>query len=146
MRIVQYKGRSPISKAIQWQTRSVYSHSALMLPDDSIIEAWHVGGVRHEPHPLTGHEPGTRIEVYVVDTTPTQDYQIERFVKSQVGKGYDFRAIARFLTREKGDNPERWFCSELVFAGFQHVGINLLERIEAWKVSPALIALSPYLK
>lgn len=147
MQIALYQGTSWISKAIRWQTRGQYSHAAIMFDDGSIIEAWHNPGYVREQYSLSdGHTPGIVVDIYKVETTREQDATIRVFLLEQIGKKYDYRAIARFISRSKRDNPDRWFCSELVFEAFRRAGVHLLERVESHKVHPAMLGYSPLLK
>jgi uncharacterized protein YycO len=83
------------------------------------------------------------VSIFEVHTTKKQNKIIEDFLVSQIGKKYDWLAIFGFVlhtTKEGRKQYKRWICSELVFAAFQKAGINLLERIDAWKVSPTILS------
>lgn len=140
MKVLLFRGRGLISSLIRWQTRSQYSHAAFLLADgETIVEAWQGDGVRKKK--VTDW---SNIDVFhVLGATEAQMNYAANFALAQVGKKYDYRQVFRFLTRIGGKNNGKWFCSELVFAALQHAGINLLERIEPWAVSPGLLALSP---
>ncbi len=142
--IALYKGTSWMSRAIRWRTWSDYSHAAWVREDGSVIEAW-TNGVRCVTSPLDDHTPGTPIDFFDVAITPDQRRQVEAFLMWQLGKPYDHTAILGFLTRAKSENPDRWFCSELVFAACKSAGVELLKRIPAWKVCPGTLSLSPML-
>lgn len=145
MKILQYRGVSLISKGIQWQTRSPYSHTAVLLDDEhSVIEAWHKGGVRRLANPFEGHDLKTVIDVYDVEGDYDADAVLE-FLNSQMGKKYDFWAIGRFLTRRQHQANDKWFCSELAVEAFKRGGLELL-RGKPSLLSPRDVALSPYLK
>lgn len=145
IRIALYKGVSLISILIRMQTRSVYSHAACLLDDDSAIEAWNVGGVRHIKTLLTGHKPQTDIDVYHIAATQAQQECYEKFLHAQVGKKYDFRSVFRFLTKYPAVRNNKWFCSELVMAACAEAGITPLLRVAAEEVSPAMLSYSPLL-
>lgn len=146
MQIALYQGKSLISKAIRWQTRGVYSHAAIILPDTTIVEAWHnPAKVRLITTLSDGHTPGTTVDIFDVATSEQQRDDISVFARMQMGKPYDFAAIARFMSRRNKDNPDKWFCSELVFSAFRYAGIDLLERTEPFQVSPVLLSRSPLL-
>jgi uncharacterized protein YycO len=143
--ILLYKGKSLISKAIRWRTWGPYSHAAWWLSDGSVIEAWHKGGVTHSESPATLHTPGTVIDVFGVPGIDS--FAAEQFLKDQIGKKYDFAAVMRgFTFRLDRDNPEKWFCSELVFDAGLAGGFPLLSRIPAWKVDPTKLSYSPILE
>ena len=96
MRILGYKGKSMTSKLIQLQTRSEYSHVAIMLDDLSVVEAWQGTGVRKD------------------------------FLLTQLGKKYDYSSVFRFVTRRDALDNDRIFCSELVELAFIRGGLRLL--------------------
>jgi len=146
LKILQYRGRSVISRAIRVQTRSIYSHSAILLTDTlEVFEAWAVGGVLRSRNYLAVHTPGTPVDVFRI----TGDYDEDRvraFCGLQLGKKYDFGAVARFMTRRKARDNNKWFCSELVAAAFAVGGLDLLnERVAHSYLAPRDIALSPLL-
>lgn len=141
-RVLLFRGRGLISSLIRWQTRGCCSHAALMLPSGEIIEAWQGTGVRRKV--LTDW---TGITAYAVPSATAKQWkQAEAFARNEIGKGYDYWAIIRFISRASMPDNDRWFCSELVFAALESAGIHLLERVEASAVSPGVLAYSPLLK
>lgn len=139
--ILLFRGRGLISRLIRWQTRSVYSHAAIMTRAGTIIEAWHRGGVREKN--LSDYRD---IDFFVVpDMSPEQWDRAIAFARGQLGKRYDYLGVIRFVTRRRHLSSRRMFCSELVFAALAAAGVGLLKRIPAPKVSPAMLALSPLL-
>ena len=142
--IALYKGTSALSRLIRWQTWSEYSHAAWVFPDGSVIEAWK-GGVRHAPGILTQHTQGTDVDLFTLELTVEQRWAIQDFLIAQIGKPYDYAGILGFLAAAKTENPEKWFCSELIFAACKSTRIDLLRRVPSWKVSPGLLAYSPLL-
>jgi hypothetical protein len=212
MRIALYQGKSLISRAIRWQTRSQYSHAAFLLDDGSLIEAWQpcvreitpfpnlnrlAASKRSEdgiadslscrnpmkadpvrsnvnseavespsnadailspiPHSALRiphlaalsrqHTPGTTVDIFkfVIPLTPDENRQLEYLARRDVGTPYDYRAIVRFLTRQRDGSSRRLFCSEQVFARCQQIGRPLLNRTEPWRVPPDWLARSPHL-
>ena len=165
IQIAAYQGTSFVSRLIRWQTRSCYSHIAVRFTEDiwvnrgggreslinagAVIEAWK-GGVRLVPTLSASHTPGTRVDLleFVNPLTYAEEQAVAAFLLSQVGKGYDYLAIIRFLTREPMNywNKKKWFCSELTFESSLTAGRDLLARIPAWKVPPAWVPMSPLLK
>ena len=143
MKILLYRGRSLISRLIQFQTRSPYSHVAIMFDSGAVYEAWHVGGVRRLKDPFDGHSPGTYIDIYgsnKLDCADTNSALV--FLHKQLGKGYDFVSVARFLSRRQAPANDKWFCSELVLETLAQVGIVLL-HIAPSLASPRDIGISP---
>ncbi len=144
--ILLYKGKSWVSKAIRWRTWGDYSHAAWWLRNGTVIEAWHKGGVTHNPSPATLHTPGTEIDVFDFRTagvSPALLDVAESFLHRQVGKGYDFRpVISGFTFRLNRENPIKWFCSELVHAAAVSACQPLFSRIENYKIDPSFISYS----
>jgi uncharacterized protein YycO len=126
MRIALYQGKSWISRAIRWQTRSQYSHAAFLLDDGSVIEAWQpcvrwvIPDERAELSALSKqHTPGTVVDIFefVCPLTAEENRKLEYFAKQDVNTPYDYRSIIRFLTRKRSAlSKRRLFCSEQVFA------------------------------
>lgn len=143
MKILAYQGTSLISKAIRLQTRSKYSHIAVMLSDGQVIEAWHKGGVQLSPSPSTLHAPGTKVDVFRIDAE-FDEATAERFLHEQKGKKYDFKSVARFMSRRKTRHNDKYFCSELAEFALMFGGLLLLNGNPS-EHSPRDTALSPYL-
>ena len=141
MRLLLYMGKSAVSKAIEWQTRSPYSHVAVELDDGRIVEAWHKQGVRIIDHGHEGHSMGTPIEYYSIGV-PFSHAPVEAFLLNQVGKGYDWRGVWRFVSRRDQPVNDRWFCSELCVAAFAQGGLHLLKGNPSI-FSPRDVSISP---
>ena len=160
MRIALYQGKSLLSRLIRWQTRSVYSHTAFLLDDGSVIEAWTPCCREVQPFWTASwdqrklsalsrqHTPGTRVDIFnfVCPLTRDENQRLEYLARRDVGTPYDYRSILRFLTRQRSSQARRrLFCSEQVFARCEQIGRALLERTEAWRVPPDWLARSPLL-
>ena len=145
MRVLLFRGTGIISRLILWQTRGKYSHAAIF-HNGELWEAREFKGVQK----LKGLElkPGETVDHYDVRATKEQAHKILSFLEKQLNKKYDYRMVARFITRQQESRKTtgKWFCSELVFAAFQKAGISLLERTEPWEVSPKLLCRSPKMK
>jgi uncharacterized protein YycO len=144
MQILLYRGKSFISKAIQMQTRSIYSHCAVRLRDGTMAESWATAGVRHMKSAFDGHTPRTKIDVYHIDGEYSAD-KVEEFLLKQVGKDYDYASIARFISRRTSPADSKWFCSELCVAAFRYGGLSLLNGNPS-EHSPRDVSLSPLLR
>lgn len=142
-RILLYRGTGVVSYLIRWFTRSEYSHAALLYPDgDTVIESMQGYGVRKR----SIYDLDEPYDVFrVANMTPQQWNYAIAFCAGEIGCGYDYRSVIRFLTRQHAGSPNRWFCSELVFAAIRHAGPWLLERIEDWAVDPGDLRLSSLL-
>ncbi len=146
--IALHRGTGLISRAIQWQTRSHYSHASVMCRNGCGIEAREGKGVRITSDWLKFKAPGEQVDLFTVKVTEEQANSIEAFLLDQVGKKYDWTMVLRFVSRRQAarDESGKWFCSELVFAAFQQAGIDLLRDTQPWEVSPGLLGRSPLLR
>ena len=144
MQILLYQGRSMISKLIRAQTRSIYSHAAVRLTDGTMVEAWQSVGVRRMRDAFDGHSLGTLIDVHHVDGE-YEEAAVEAFLLAQLGTGYDYKSVARFLSRRDSPADAKWFCSELVMAAFSAGGLELLNGPPS-HISPRDLSLSPYIR
>ena len=141
--IALYKGTSMLSRAIRWQTDSDYSHASWLLPDGREIEAWKGRGVHVNASLGDGHTPGTVIDIFsLTQFSDMQRMQVQAFLDDQLGKPYDWKGVARFLSRGRRHSDRRWFCSELVAAACESAGSPLF-NLPHWKIAPGLIAASP---
>lgn len=141
LRVALFSGGDPIAKIVRWQTRSPYSHAALLLACGTrVYESYPGPGVRIRH---LDREDWDNIDLFEVEgLTPDLSRQALAFCERERGKGYDWRSVLRFVSRTPARENGRWFCSELVYAALAHVNIHLLARIEAHNVSPGMLALS----
>jgi len=159
--IALYNGKSPVSRVIQFINWNKYSHASWVddendellkslytaeTKDAEVIEAWHKGGVRRTKSIHADHTPGTVIDLFSIKLTRGERQALVEFYDNQVGKMYDFRGVLKFISRRDDNNMDRWFCSEMIFAGFLRIRKPLLLRVPARKVYPGLLAYSPHLR
>lgn len=141
MQVILFKGHGMISQLIKWQTRGEYSHAALLL-NGTLYEAWQGSGVQKKEKWIFPKD-GTVISFSILFPGYSKEHEanVEKFLNLQVGKGYDYLAILRFITRTKifSGEQNRWFCSELVFAALDSAGIQLFRWTKAYEVSPDLL-------
>jgi len=148
MKIAFYRGNDIIGRTILFFSRGGYTHAAIVLNDGRIIEAYPSKGVRMRQD-IADRMSNTTVDIFEIPTTPAQDEIIKDFLANQMGKKYDYIALIGFIlytTKEGRKQRGKWICSELVFVAFQKAGINLLERIEAWMVSPTIISYNTKMK
>lgn len=133
-----------ISQAIRWETWSAFSHVEFVLPGDRTLGAHANGGVMIKP--LTYCKP-TNEERYRLVMPVNQQQAILAYATQQLGKPYDFTNIAGILAHRDWRVPNRWICSELVTACFEHGGLPLLNAPEAYvhRITPRDLYLSPML-
>ncbi len=144
IRIAQYKGVSFTSNMIKRVTRGEYSHTAIMLEDDRIVEAWQgCNKVRIINELSDGHKPGTEVDIYLVDMGSKQEENFRAFVELQIGKKYDYMGLVGFYFNSGIHNESKWFCSELFAAACRYAGVALLNNMDPYQVSPHLASVSP---
>ena len=147
IRIAQYRGKSFVSKVIKTVTRGEYSHTAIMLEDDRIVEAWEgCNEVRIITNLSDGHKPGTTVDIYEVNMGSRQEENFRKFVEAQIGKEYDYMGLLGFYFNSGLHNEDRWFCSELFAASCIHADVGLLNNVAAYQTSPRLASVSPKTK
>lgn len=143
-RILLFTGGDPISLVVKWQTRSAYSHAAILLPDsNTVIESYPFAGVRKRT--LT-QKDWRRIHAFeVIGMSESQWRQAIAFAESRLGCGYDWRNVLRFVTRIPGRENRRWFCSELVHEAVASSFGRLLIK-KSCEVDPGDLPASPLLR
>lgn len=143
-KVALFRGGDPISFLVKWQTRSMISHAALLIPGTRrVIEAYPGSGVRTRE--LTDEEM-KKVDLYdVKGMTPEMWQGAIDFAASQIGMPYDWWSVMRFVSKRAARDNKKWFCSELVHKAIAEQGIRLLERIPSAEVSPAMLGISPLL-
>jgi len=144
-----YYGKSWISKLIQLRSLSQISHISAFLPDRNneekpgnfVIEAW-MPKVR-EIRWCEGHKKGTLIDIYEIPCTEKQQDCFYQGIKGELGKGYDLRGFLSFIRGRDYNNPNKWFCSELIYYCLNNAKIDLLQNVEPWQVWPKMLHISP---
>jgi uncharacterized protein YycO len=144
-RIALFNGDGMVSWLIKKQTRSKYSHAAMLIPGTTnrIIESREFKGVRLH----TLDESDNRlIDWFAIPSMSDEDYNhaISLFL-GQLGMPYDYWSVARFVTKKPARENGKWFCSEAVHKMLADAGTRLLLRIPSAEVSPAHLGISPLL-
>lgn len=122
LRFVTTKG-DPVSDGIRrfeygfWAT-----HVEALMPDGALLGAHAQGGVEARSHDYDKLE--FTQELYVsLPATPAQTDAFHSFLRAQVGKPYDFLAIAGIALQRDWQKENSWFCSELVASALCHCGV-----------------------
>lgn len=145
-RIALFRGTGVVSRLIRWQTRSEYSHAALVLPDslDRVVESREFAGVQLRT--LTEHEMRA-VDYYAVPSMTDDQYALVMdAARREIGKPYDYWSVARFLSKRPARENGKWFCSEFVHKLLADGGVRLLNRIPSAEVPPCMISYSPLAK
>lgn len=144
------RGRSGLySSVIKWYSRSPYTHAEFCWPLENpspsqYLGAQPSGGVQVRPADYLGDAP---FDTFAVEVTQDQARLMRLFLTAQIGKPYDFRAIAGMVFQwlDKGTKDAAWFCSELLFYTFSHIRKRLLNIPEKQsdRVTPRDLGVSP---
>ena len=144
-------GTGPISRSIQWQTRSDISHTAILNADTKeVIEAlahvpgdpwWATGRVVRRP--LRSYPIETQCFIYESKNPAFLHYSAWTLAESLVGVPYDYVGVFRFVSRKGHDfeDVQKWFCSEAATVVSRDGG-DRVQHLPAWAVSPKLHAAS----
>jgi uncharacterized protein YycO len=136
------EGTGPISRAIEFWTWSSWSHVDVMTPD-GWLGARFVGGVQVRPWDYV--TTYGKSEIRGISLDPDVEARIMSYLYDQVGKPYDFGAIAGMMVRRDWKNESKWFCSELVIASFAVNGVDLLNTSTMNRISPRDLYMTPLL-
>ena len=128
--------RDPFSALIRWFTWSEFSHVDIVLPDGRLLGATALGGVQ-----IRTPEKFEAVEQFTVEAPD----DVVKIASLEVGKPYDWTGIFGIVGRRNWQDPDRWFCSELVAWAFQKAGCPLLRSPRSHRITPRDLLLSPHL-
>ena len=107
-----YKGRWFFWKLISWKTSSKYTHTSIEL-NNTVYESITKWVVKSKNPSFYNYM--TEYDTIYIDVTEEQLITIKTFLEEQIWKKYDNAWIAWILFLEYFQNPNKWYCSELVF-------------------------------
>lgn len=126
-------------RAFTW---SEFSHVDVVMPNGKLLGARAKGGVSELN---SDYEPKAKVAYYFIHgLTLTQEGLVYQFLQSQLGKPYDYGAVAGWLLHRDWQSPIKWYCSELVAAAFLYAGVPLLNLEKVNRIVPGLLMLAPY--
>lgn len=146
--IIGYRGISWTSKIIRRFTFGPFSHVEWLI-NPQTLEGFgafeKLGGVDFTGPHL--HKPETKYDIWSISCTSREKKLFEEFNLEQKGKKYDWPGILGFAKFKNNEDPDKWFCSELVAAACKYADIPILnwEYIHPGIISPNKFALSPLL-
>lgn len=129
MTLAFYKGQGDLfDKMIRLWTRSPYSHTEIIIDGRWYSSSPRDGRVRGRVIvPTPGHWDFAEVTMTESDTQ-----KVLSFLRSQIGKRYDWLGIFLSQIVPLGiQNPTRWFCSELCSAALKKGGMRL-EKHPQW--------------
>ena len=123
MRIIYCTSSGFISALIRLFTFSKWSHVAIEY-NGVVIDSTSTDGVAESSYKEFA---AIHRSIHIEELTGVNEEVVWRFLKSQVGKEYDFRAIFALPFRKNWQSNDAWFCSELVAKALMKGGkkINL---------------------
>ena len=105
----------PFGLLIKAKSNSMYDHVAIEVPNEGFFQANFAKGVIDEKKNKT--DPIVSISL-PFDRKSKRGKQYIEFLKAQVGKGYDYKAILFGFWGFKCESYDRWYCSELADSFF----------------------------
>lgn len=108
------RSRTIWGKLIRFWTRGKFSHAGIVLNDRLGVEAT-IRGVKVVKLPkehvtlMRAAEPLTQSEIRIM----------RAFLIKELGKPYDFWAIAGFIFFKRWQHPHKWQCFELVWKTYE---------------------------
>lgn len=132
-----YNGKGGFSNLIKWFTFGSFSHVSLILTlnDNSIkeCEAREGRGVQVKDPELFGDF----VDLFV-PITEDQRIGVYNLFCDLLGADYDWKGIWGFMRRRDRNNPDKWFCSELVAYLLLKVGYPISRR-EPYQETPTSV-------
>lgn len=140
LRFIAFKGKSWIAAAIRYFTRSqAYSHIAVLMDDDRLIEAWpHKGGTKQwtDYSDISKHKKGSKYEIWSIEVTDEEKKHCEdRWIEMAENKvPYDYAGVIGFVFKKTiKENHNKLFCSEMAI-------MPICEYRQWQKVDPSLVS------
>ena len=155
------------SAAIRKLMGNTISHAALYVGDGMLVEAVE-GGVELKTLEQALADDSLAVAFRHPSLSEEQRLKVRDFAGQKIGKKYDFVALVKHLTyrldratwcpRKEGAERlscenwvgrinlgtrtnDKWFCSELVFAAFQHAGAPLTSQPPHWQAPQDIVEL-----
>lgn len=127
------------SYLIRLRTWSKWSHTAILTPDNTVIEAAWPHGVREIDY---DEWAANKTEIARKERNIPNPEKSLRFWRLQIHKRYDVFAIIGILFERNWSDPSQWYCSELNESGFAEGGlvtfdqncINFISPQDRWSI------------
>lgn len=146
--IILVKGNDFFSNIIKKVTKSEYSHSAMVLNNDTIIESHFIGGVKKKPRGVLADKNFSvyKLKKGISNIEGKRKLMLKRADELE-GYKYDLLQLFGYLIygfkgRNKFNTPHQIICSELIDLIYYYAGINLRPNIYKGDLTPAQIAKS----
>lgn len=140
VRLVSGKGIA--SSVIKWYTSSPFSHVEFWTPN-GFLGSQAPDGVLVRPFNYTSYDS---VEFREYKLPADAETKLMQWAVAQIGKGYDWLAIAALPLHRDWRSDSDWYCSEFVAEAFEQAGYPILAPgTDITKVTPRDVALSPML-
>lgn len=130
MKIIYCTSTGFVSALIRFFTFSKWSHVAIEY-NGVVIDSTSVNGVAVSS---VNEFTASHRSIHTEELTGVNEDAVWKFLKSQLGKEYDFRAVFAFPFRKSWQQNDKWFCSELAAEAIIIGGRNL--KIKSSRVTP----------
>lgn len=142
--VAGYRGKGFGGALIKRFTFGDYSHVSFVFeyPDGALeeIESIQGKGVHSQEFEKTD-----KCDLFLVECTDEQIEAVYDAANSLIGCKYDWTGIWGFFVRKKRENPNKWFCSELVSHCLAQAGI-ILQNLPSFKQNPVIVCASTVIK
>lgn len=123
------------SYLIRLATWSSWSHVSYLDDNDYVTESIGAHGVRR----VTLNEALEDCHKFAIvsfrNCDRIQKEMFEGYLRSQLGKKYDFLALFGIALNRKWQDDDKWICSELIAYALKSVGISLFRSDEMIKIT-----------
>jgi len=146
--IVAYEGKTILGKLIRYWTRFDITHVEVMRQNPQRPEALTstIGAIEGKGVVWADlNEKKGKYKIYEVTLTKEQYKLFWQYVFSHMGKGYDYFGILGFVVLKVNEQPNRFYCSELIYKGLVAAGVNFWNEPQRY-VSPGRLVSEAQLK
>lgn len=113
--------RWPFGWIVQLWTGSKWVHVDVVAANAQLYGAAPDGGTRYRHASVNLHRHAENV---TVDMTSLQYAKFWEFLAQQHGKPYDWMGLLGVAWRTKLQDPDKWFCSELIQAALDYAGVD----------------------
>ena len=140
MQLIFSRSRSPASILIRLGTWSTWSHVAVILGGDQVIDAtWRFGVATRALRTVIDESS----HYSIVGLDADNPLGVINALRSQLGKPYDISAVTGLALRRNWQEDDAWFCSELLAWAWEKSGQPLFHRDSRHRVTPQNIWMLP---
>lgn len=129
MKIVFSTSNSLYALLIKLVTKGKYTHCGIVVGNEVYEAKPFHGVVKSEYDPL---DWACSVKIKIEEE---QLNKIKKFLDSELGCGYDWFGVCRFLFKPLKSNKNKWFCSELVVESLKKIKF-FKKRIHSFNYSP----------